>query len=338
MYCGPTGVDAEMTSPKNAADDDLESDPGFVRTCGGMSALERENYQPNNIMPERPLSAVFAVNQKSENSVKDIFQDLQNIGIPARDVRYLQRVSNDRFCITFGKENYRNTFLKRSFFIPRFTNGRPQLNTSSNLVYVAAYNTPFQISDEALRNRLSRFGFFSSLQTSTMPGIFNGTRAFGMEIPKPVPSFLRFGRYLVCLKHKDQTPTCRKCNRPGHQAKTCRIFCFNCEELGHMTESYPGEVHCCVCSVTGHMAADCSDLWNRRSSVLRSDTSNALLQQYPQLSATSTQTSQQSTEPSDVISPEQFSQSSDQPTQPSQPASKSCESLQLSSDSQSLLP
>ena len=43
------------------------------------------------------------------------------------------------------------------------------------------------------------------------PGIFNGIRVFGMEISKPVPSFLRFGRYLVLLKHKDQTPTCRKC-------------------------------------------------------------------------------------------------------------------------------
>ena len=47
-----------------------------------------------------------------------------------------------------------------------------------------------------------------------MPGIFNGICAFGVEISKPVP-FLRFGRYLVRLKHRDQTPTCRKCNRPG---------------------------------------------------------------------------------------------------------------------------
>ena len=57
---GGAVVDAEMMSTSNAAADDLES----------------EHYHPNNIMPERPLSAVFAVNQTSENSVKDIFQDL----------------------------------------------------------------------------------------------------------------------------------------------------------------------------------------------------------------------------------------------------------------------
>ena len=118
---GPVGVDAEMASSNNAAtDDDLESDPGFERNCGRMSAFEREYYHPNNIMSERPLSVVFAVDQTSENSVKDIFQDLQNIGIPAHGVRCLQRASNDRFCITFGKENYRNTFFKEIFLYTTF--------------------------------------------------------------------------------------------------------------------------------------------------------------------------------------------------------------------------
>ena len=196
---GAAVVDAEMMSTINAAADDLESDPGFVRNCVRMSTFEKEHYHTNNIMPET-----------SENSVKDIFQDLQNIGVPAHGIKCLQRVSNDHFCITFGKENYRNTFLKKSSFIPHFSNGRPQLPGSSNLVYVAAYDIPFELSDEAIRK------------------IFNGIRVFGMEISKPVPSFLRFGTYLARLKHKDQTPSCRKCNRPGHQAKTCpNIFCFN---------------------------------------------------------------------------------------------------------------
>ena len=104
-----------------------------------------------------------------------------------------------------------------------------------------------------------------------------------------------------------------------------------------MTDSCPDEFHCCICRVTGHMAADYPYSWNRRSSVLRSDNSDTHLQQPSQLSATTAQSSQQSTERSEVISPEQFSQSSDESTQPCQPASKSSESLQLSSDSQSLL-
>ena len=77
---------------------------------------------------------LFEVNQTSENSVKDIFQDLRNIGRPAHGVKCLQRVSNGRFCITFGKKNYRIKFVKKSSFTPHFTNGRPQLSTSLNLV------------------------------------------------------------------------------------------------------------------------------------------------------------------------------------------------------------
>ena len=96
----PAAVDREMPMPNNVADDDLESDSGFIGNYRRMFGFEREYYHPNNIMPERPWSAVFAVNQTSENSAKDIFEDLQNIGIPARGVRCLQRVSNDRFCIT----------------------------------------------------------------------------------------------------------------------------------------------------------------------------------------------------------------------------------------------
>lgn len=39
-------VDAEMPLPNNAADDDLESDPGFVLNFGRMSAFEWEFYHP----------------------------------------------------------------------------------------------------------------------------------------------------------------------------------------------------------------------------------------------------------------------------------------------------
>ena len=49
------------------------------------------------------------------------------------------------------------------------------------------------------------------------------------------------------------------------------------------------------------MAADCLHSWNRRFSVLRSDTSGTPLQQPSQLSTISAQSFQSSTEPSDVM-------------------------------------
>lgn len=69
----PAAVDREMPMPNNVADDDLESDSGFIGNCRRMFGFEREYYHPNNIMPERPWSAVFVVNQTSENSAKEFF-------------------------------------------------------------------------------------------------------------------------------------------------------------------------------------------------------------------------------------------------------------------------
>ena len=43
---GPASVDAEMTSPNNAAAYDLESDPGFLRNCARMSALGVNTVTP----------------------------------------------------------------------------------------------------------------------------------------------------------------------------------------------------------------------------------------------------------------------------------------------------
>lgn len=154
-----------------------------------------------------------------------------------------------------------------------------------------------------------------------------------MEICKPVPSF--------CCVLGDTSCAWGARTRPQPAVRATGLliarmcpdtFCFHCEELGHMTDSCPEEVNCCICHVARHMAADCSFSWNRRSSLLRSDTSDTPEQQPSQLSATSSQSS----ECSDVISSEQCSQSCNQWTQSSQPASKSRESsnaIQESTDS-----
>ena len=57
--CGPAGVEAQMTSPKNTAACDFVSEPGFARDCARMSAFGREYHHPNNIMPERPFVCCF---------------------------------------------------------------------------------------------------------------------------------------------------------------------------------------------------------------------------------------------------------------------------------------
>ena len=136
-----------------------------------------------------------------------------------------------------------------------------------HLIYLNIYDAPFELPDAALVHRLEPFcevihmrrGKFSS-------GVFNSTRHFRVRINAPIPSYLRFGKFLIRLTHDGQDHTCRRCNRVGHFANDCpHTFCFNCEDQGHMAGSCPNAELCCICKSEGHRARYCRFSWNRTS-------------------------------------------------------------------------
>ena len=86
-----------------------------------------------------------------------------------------------------------------------------------------------------------------------------------MKLNQSIPSFLRFGRFLVRVWHPNQTSTCRKCNCAGHLAKECQnVLCFNCEELGHVTRDCLEPFVCAICREAGHLANCCRFSWRVR--------------------------------------------------------------------------
>ena len=97
-----------------------------------------------------------------------------------------------------------------------------------------------------------------------------------VTIEYAIPSYLRFGKFLVRLSHDGQEHTCRKCNCLGHFANDCpNTFCFNCEELGHKAESCPSLELCCICKHHSHRARYCPYSWYRQPSPLGSPTQSA---------------------------------------------------------------
>ena len=133
--------------------------------------------------------------------------------------------------------------------------------TSSNI-----YDAPYELPDNALIHRLESFCEVLHIRRGklTSNGVFNGNRHYCVRIHTAIPSYLRFGKFLVRLSHDGQDHTCRRCNRVGHFANECpNTFCFNCEGLGHMAGDCPNAEQCCICKADDHRARYCPFSWNR---------------------------------------------------------------------------
>ena len=253
----------------------------------------------SNDLPRRPCCAFFKVN--TSFTIGFLIQDLKAIGIMPRSIKCLQRFSGDSYMITLGSTQDRDKFVNNSSVIVR---------PPTPATRITVFDAPYELPDHALRHRLAQYGEVRSIKRlfhSNYEGVENGMRVASVVLSgPPVPSFMRFGRRLVRLKHDGQVPTCRKCNQPGHEARQCpNLVCFNCDALGHVSLECNAGGKCRVCKDHGHFAACCPLLneWSR----------DAPVDDRPGISLTSqsaTQESQPSAEPPSPSAPAQEPSSS----------------------------
>ena len=241
-----------------------------------LGEAERDLHHPFNILPDRPCSAHFTCDK--ELPVSDIFMDFKNCGIRAAGVRCLQSSPNGFVSVTFSTADYQDIFLRKSSLITRYRTSsqrRRPSSSSSPFTFVACFDAPYELPDSALSHRLSLYSSVISVRRCGLQGydgVLNGTRVVKMELEESIPSFLHFGRKLVRVKHLEQIPTCRKCHRPDHVAKSCpNTICFNCDQLGHTLRDCPAPVKCSVCKDEGHYAIDCHMSWWRRPTTATAD-------------------------------------------------------------------
>ena len=231
-----------------------------------LSEFEKEHFNRENVMPDRPYTAFFNA-PSTAFTTKDIFDALLSDGIPASAVRCLQRSPNGRVLITFASQKYRDLFLRRSIFIVRRGNYVTHPG-SRRLLFVTIYDAPHELPDSALEHRLARYGRIFSSRRGKVPGypeVLNGLRHLRMELDTHIPCFLRFGKYQIRVKYDGQPTNCRRCNSRDHLNKDCtHTVCFNCDKLGHHSRMCPDDIRCCICKEEGHMAIDCQHSWYRR--------------------------------------------------------------------------
>ena len=229
-----------------------------------LSELETQNFHVYNVTPDRPCSAYFKTD--SYMPASEIFEALSKEGFKAEHIRCLQRKPSGEIFLTFRSQRIRDEFLSRSAFVTR---RRSYVTHDSErpLSFLTIYDAPYELPDAAIIHRLSPYCEVIWYRRGTFKGhggVFNGLRHYRVRADFNIPSYLRFGKFLIRLYYDGQTPTCRRCNRTGHKAAQCRnTLCFNCDGLGHVSRECVRPMYCCICKSGQHLARTCPFSWLR---------------------------------------------------------------------------
>ena len=225
-------------------------------------ARQQRAVSSENVMPQRPRTALFTPSKNT--TAKLVFEALKNAEIDARDIACLQRKMNREVTVTFKSISAKEKFLWLNSLQVDTDNFALQ-DVDKPLSFLTIYDAPFGLSDLAIIKRLSPYCEVSHYRWgkhSLAPNIYNSLRHYRVRISKPIPSFLRFGKFQIFVKYNTQVPTCRKCNCPGHFSNVCpNGVCFNCERLGHDACDCQSPVLCCICKEEGHMGIKCTYSW-----------------------------------------------------------------------------
>ena len=247
-----------------------QTDGSYFGRGRRFTDLERNHFYHfnyDNVTPGRPCTAYFTASYFVDSQA--VFDKLAELDIPRESVTCLHRRPSRDMQITFVDVETKNKFVSNVAL--RFTDSSGVINDEdSPLTFLNIYDAPHELCDEALEARLQKYCTVVATRRGRLSrsGCYNGIRHYRVRIKEPLPSYLRFGKFLVRLSHDGQQHTCRRCNRAGHFASECQnVVCFNCDELGHQSRDCGENIRCCICKSEEHLARRCPFSWYNRSPI-----------------------------------------------------------------------
>ena len=192
-------------------------------------------------------------------------------GVQRNHILCIQRLRTGMVEVTFAKKEDCDLFLSRAA-IPSgqrpFTFSR---SSRSSTIFVTVRDAPWELSDKLIADRLEQYGTVISIRRaynqSLLPKkVHDGRRVLRMVFRRDIPSFIKFGPFLVRVFYPGQPKHCWKCSSPDHIGRECPSqFCFNCEKCGHVAPNSDERIKCSLCKSEEHLAVDCPGNWSRRT-------------------------------------------------------------------------
>ena len=247
-----------------------QTDGSYFGRGRRFTDLERNHFYHSsfdNVTPGRPCTAYFTSAYFVDSQA--VFDKLAKLEIPREAVTCLQRRPSRDMVITFIDVETKNKFVSNVAL--RFHDSTGVINDqASPLTFLNIYDAPHELNDEALEVRLQKYCTIVATRRGKLSksSCYNGIRHYRVRVKEPLPSYLRFGKFLVRLSHDGQQHICRRCNRAGHFESECQnVVCFNCDELGHQSRDCGENIRCCICKSEDHLARRCPYSWYKRSPI-----------------------------------------------------------------------
>ena len=174
-------------------------------------------------------------------------------GVQRNHILCIQRLRTGMVEVTFAKKEDCDPFLSRAAIPSR---QRPFIfsrSSRSSTIFVTVRDAPWELSDKLIADRLEQYGTVISIRRaynqSLLPEkVHDGRSVLRMVLRRDIPSFIKFGPFLVRVFYPGQPKHCWKCCSPDHIGRECPSqFCFNCEKCGHVAPNCDERIKCSLC-------------------------------------------------------------------------------------------
>lgn len=205
----------------------------------------------------------------------EIVHFMEESGIDAKEIIGFFRTNNesafyikfiDNACVRKSVERLKST---KYICIGERTYSTETSIVDSFTVVVQLHNLPYEISDDIVRQRLSKYEkvldiTWEEVKMNNGHNIFNGVRLVKMELSNTIPPFIYILDIKIRTYYKNQQYMCYKCNSFEHHRESCDKVTRKSMSMQSTSTIKDPDIQQELCSISADSNSNCVQKKNRK--------------------------------------------------------------------------